>query len=287
MHFTLSEEDELFGDTLRAFAMERLLPDMARWRSEPYPRELLRELGELGVLGLKVPQEYGGSGASYVTAGVAAEELSRGDFNISYFIQLSTIGAGLLQGASDDVKREWLPALASGDRLISFGLTEPGVGSDAASLVTTARRDGAAWVLNGEKASITFAGNADACVVFARTGGAGARGVSMLFVPLDSPGVTRQLYDSAGGHLSQRGSLFFDDVRVPADHQIGEEGTGFLRAMQSFDFNRALIALACLGAARQSLDETVEYAKQRHSFGKPLARHEGVSRRRRTANPAG
>ncbi|MDP1818657.1 MAG: acyl-CoA dehydrogenase family protein [Acidimicrobiales bacterium] len=277
MDFTLSDEDELFARTLRDYASSRLLPDMARWRREPYPREFLRELGELGVLGLKVPEEYGGSGATYVAAGVAAEELSRGDFNISYFVQLSTIAAGLLGNASESMKREWLPAMASGDRLLSFALTEPGVGSDAANLVTTARRDGESWVLNGEKASITFAGNADGCVVFARTGGPGARGVSMIFVSLDAPGVARQRYDTVGGHLSQRGSLFFDDVRVPLENQIGEEGTGFVGAMQSFDFNRALIALACVGAARQSLDETVEYAKQRHAFGKPLARHEAVS----------
>lgn len=277
MDFRLSEEDELFGRTLRDYARERLLPNMPRWRTEAYPPDLLRELGDLGVLGLKVPREYGGSDATYVAAGVAAEELSRGDFNVSYFVQLSTIGAGLLAHASDDIKREWLPAVASGDRLLSFGLTEPGVGSDAANLVTSARRDGDSWVLRGEKASITFAGNADACVVFARTGGPGAPGVSMIFVPLDTEGVSRQRYDSVGGHLSQRGSLFFDDVRVPLDCQIGEEGTGFVRAMQSFDFNRALIALASIGAASQSLDETVEYAKHRRTFGKPIARHEGVS----------
>lgn len=277
MNFAFSDEDELFADTLRDYARNRLLPDMQRWRTEPYPRELLGELGDLGVLGIKVPEEYGGSGGSFVSAGVAAEELSRGDFNVSYFVQLSTIAAGLLARAAEPIKREWLPAIACGDRILSFGLTEPGVGSDAANLVTSARQEGDVWVVKGEKASITFAGNADACVVFARTGGPGARGVSMIFVPLDAPGVNRQRYGSVGGHLSQRGSLFFDDVRVPLDHQIGEEGSGFVGAMQAFDFNRALIALASIGAARQSLDETIEYAKQRHTFGKPLAKHEGVS----------
>jgi cyclohexanecarboxyl-CoA dehydrogenase len=275
--FTLSDEDELFARTLRDYARDRLRPNVPRWRTEPFPRELLGELGDLGVLGLKVPEEYGGSDATYVAAGVAAEELSRGDLNVSYFVQLSTIGAGLLATAAESIRREWLPAIASGDRLLSFALTEPGVGSDAANLATTARRDGESWVLRGEKASITFAGNADGCVVFARTGGPAARGVSMIFVPLDAPGVARQRYDSVGGHLTQRGSLFFDDVRVPLENQIGEEGTGFIEAMKSFDFNRALIALASVGAARQSLDETVEYAKQRYAFGKPLARHEGVS----------
>lgn len=277
MDFTLSEEDQLLRDTCRQYAIAQLLPDYRRWKDEPFPRERVRELGELGVLGIRVPAEHGGAGGSYVSLGVAAEELSRGDFNVSYFLQLGTIGAELLAGADDELQGEWLPRVASGDALLSFGLTEPGVGSDAANLTSTARRDGGDWVLSGEKASITFAGTADACIVFARTGGQGSRGISTIFVPLDAPGVSRQVYSSAGGHLSQRGSLFFDDVRVPERFQIGAEGVGFVHAMTAFDFNRALIALSCIGCALQSLDETIDYAKQRETFGKPIARHEGVA----------
>lgn len=269
--------DELLRETVRSYALSELLPQMARWRSEPFPPELVRQLGELGLLGIKIPTEYGGSAGTYVDLGVAAEELSRGDFNVSYYLQLSTIGALLLSEADEGIKSRWLPGIASGESLVAFGLTEPGVGSDAANLSTSARRDGDAWVVSGEKASITFAGAADACIVFARTGGPGARGISMILVPLDAPGVSRQVYASAGGHLTQRGSLFFDDVRVPLDHQVGEEGTGFIGAMQAFDFNRAFIALACIGAASQSLDETIEYAKQRITFGEPLAKREGVA----------
>lgn len=271
------ETDELFARTLRSYAVDQLLPSYRRWTSEAYPRERLRELARLGVTGLRVPAEYGGSAGTHVQLGIAGEELSRGDFNISNFVQLGAIGAELLLLADEPLRAEWLPRLASGDAVLSFGLTEPGVGSDAANLVTTARRDRDAWVLNGEKASITFAGLADACIVFARTGGPGARGISMLFVPLDTPGVSRHVYDGVGGALTQRGSLFFDDVRVPVEHQIGTEGTGFVAAMRSFDFNRALIALSAIGAAQQSLDETVIYAKERHTFGKSLARHEGVA----------
>ena len=156
-------------------------------------------------------------------------------------------------------------------------LTEPAVGSDAANLTASARRDGDEWVVSGEKASITFAGFADACIVFARTGGPGARGISMILVPLDALGVSRQVYHSAGGHLSQRGSLFFDEVRVPLDHQVGAEGAGFIGAMEAFDFNRAVIALACIGSALQSLDETIEFTKRRMTFGQPLAKREGVA----------
>lgn len=277
MQLKFDEEDLLLQQTCRQFAIEELLPDYSNWQKQPYPRERLQQLGELGVLGVRVPPEYGGSGGSYVSVGVAIEELSRGDFNVSYFLQLGTIGAELLAGADEELKKQWLPRLASGQAVLSFGLTEPDVGSDAARLTATATRNGQEWVVTGEKASITFAGMADACVVFARTGGPGARGISSIFVPLDLPGVSRRVYSSAGGHLSQRGSLFFDEVRVPARFQIGEEGLGFVQAMTAFDFNRALIALACIGCASQSLDETIEYAKQRKTFGKALAAHEGVA----------
>lgn len=277
MDFTLGDDERLLQETCRRYALERLAPDHRRWATEPFPRERLRELGGLGVLGIRIAPERGGAGGSYVSLGVAAEELSRGDFNVSYFLQLGTIAAELLAGADDELAHAWLPRIADGDAVVAFGLTEPGVGSDAANLSATARRDGDDWLVNGEKASITFAGMADACIVFARSGGPGARGISTFFVPLDGPGVSRQTYASAGGHLSERGSLFFDDVRVPDRYRLGDEGVGFVQAMTAFDYNRAVIALACVGCALQSLDETIEHAKQRVVFGKPLATHEGVA----------
>lgn len=277
MDFSWREEHELLRDTVRRYATERLAPDYARWETEPYPRERVVELGDLGVLGMLIPPEFGGSSGGYVSLGIAAEEISRADFNVMSFLQLAGITSGLLALGSEDVQKEWLPAVASGEAVIAFALTEPGVGSDAAKLVTTARRDGGDLILSGEKASCTFAGLADACVVFARTGGAGASGISMVLVPLDRAGVTRQVYDSVGGKLAQRGSLFFDDVRVPAANQLGAEGAGFVGAMKGFDFNRSIIALGCIGTAMQSLDETIAYARERTTFGKPLARHEGVA----------
>ncbi len=277
MDFTFDDESRLFQETVRSYALDKLAPTMSRWRTERFPAEMLAELGELGVLGIRVPAEYGGAEGSFVSVGIAAEEVSRGDFNASAFIQLATIAATLLDDADEAIKSQWLPAVAAGESIVAFALTEPGVGSDAASLTCTGRIDGSHWVLNGEKSSITFTGTADGCVVFCRTGGPGARGISMIFVPLDTPGVTRRVYSSAGGHLTQRGSLFFDDVRVPLNHQIGEEGTGFIGAMEAFDFNRAIIALASIGAASQSLDETIEYTKERTTFGRPLATREGVA----------
>lgn len=274
---TRSEEESLFAETLRRYALDELLPHYARWRHEPFPRAKVRELGQLGVLGMTVPEAFGGTPGPLRSIGIAAEELSRGDINVSYFLQLAAIAGGLVATADEELKAMWLPAVADGDKVIAFGLTEPGVGSDAANLSTRAARHGNDWLITGEKASITFAGLADACVVFARSGGAGARGISMFLVPLDRPGVGRAVYDSAGAKLTERGSLFFDEVRVPVDHQLGEEGTGFVKAMQAFDFNRAIIALACAGAALQSLEETMAYATRRETFGKPLARHQGVS----------
>lgn len=273
-----SDEEQLLADTCRRYALNELLPDFMRWRSEPYPRTKIEALADLGVLGLAIPEEFGGSGASLRSLGVAAEELSRGDINISYFIQLSAIAAGLLGASGDpELQGRWLPGVATGELVFSFALTEPHVGSDAAKLTTRAVRDGSDWLITGEKASITFAGQADACIAFARSGGDGARGISMFLVPLDAPGVERTVYDSAGAKLTERGSLHFDEVRVPASHQLGAEGVGFVAAMEAFDFNRAVIALACVGAAQQSLDETIEHVKTRESFGKPLARHEGVA----------
>ncbi len=280
LDFSFSDEDDLLRETVRRYATERLAPDYARWESEPFPRERVKELGDLGVLGMLIPPEYGGSaeaGKGYVSLGIAAEEIGRADFNVTLFLQLSAISAGLLAQGGDSLRKEWLPGVASGEAVVAFALTEPSVGSDAARLSVTARRDGGDLVLAGEKASCTFAGLADACVVFARTGGPGAAGISMVLVPLDRPGVTRRVYDSVGGKLTQRGSLFFDDVRVPAANQLGAEGVGFVGAMKAFDFNRAIIALGCVGTALQSLEETIAYTKTRTTFGKPLAKHEGVA----------
>lgn len=279
MDTVFTEEQRLLQQTLREYAREQLRPDYARWDAgEPFPRERVRALGDLGVLGVRVPEAYGGTEGRFVSLGIAAEELARGDFNVTFFLQLGTIAVEILRAhGSPELQEAWLPGLAAGERIVAFALTEPGVGSDAAALTTSARRDGDAFVLKGEKASATFAGFADAALVFARMGGPGVGGIGTILVPLDVPGVSRQVCQSAGERLSQRGSLFFDDVRVPVANQIGDVGTGFLHAMEAFDFNRAIIALACLGAAQESLEETMAYAKERETFGAPLAKRQGVA----------
>ena len=279
MDFAFSQDQRLLQDSLRQYAKEKLLPKYAHWdRGHTIGREELREAAQLGIFGLRVPEKFGGQEADYVTCGLMTEELSRGDFNYSLYIQLGLIGSELLADyAQPEVQAEWLPRHVTGDAVIAFGLTEPSAGSDAAHIATRAEQMGDDYVISGEKASITFAGYADACIVFARTGEQGARGLSALLVPLDSPGVGRQVYKSPGERLTQRGSLFFDRVRVPARNRVGDESRGFQQAMVAFDFNRAIIGLACIGAAQQSLDETIEYTKERTVFGKPLAKFEGVA----------
>jgi cyclohexanecarboxyl-CoA dehydrogenase len=279
MDFTFTEDQLLLQQSLRQYAKEKLLPNYPRWdRGEKIGREEIKEIAKLGVFGLRVPEKFGGQMADYVSCGLMTEELSRGDFNYSLFIQLGLIASELLSGyGHPEVQAEWLPRHATGDAVIAFGLTEPSAGSDAANITTRAVKMGDDYVVTGEKASITFAGYADACIVFARTGDQGARGISAFLVPLDAPGVTRQVYKTPGERLTQRGSLFFDGVRIPARNRVGDESGGFVQAMVAFDFNRAIIALACIGAAQQSVEETIAYTKNRLVFGKPLAKFEGVA----------
>jgi cyclohexanecarboxyl-CoA dehydrogenase len=279
MEFSLTEEQRLFQQTVRQFAVEKLLPNYFRWdRGERFDKSALKELAALGVLGLRIPEQFGGQNLDFVTCGVLNEEIARGDFNYTLFLQIEAIITELLVAfAGPEVQAEWLPRMASGGALVAIALTEPGAGSDAGNISTRATKSGDDYILTGEKASITFAGLADAAVIMARTGDQGARGISAFLVPLDAPGVARQVYSSAGARLTQRGSLFLDGARIPARYRIGDESSGFYQAMIAFDFNRALIALACIGAAQQSLDETIDYTKGRQVFGKPLAKFEGVA----------
>jgi len=185
----------------------------------------------------------------------------------------------LVKNAQPDLVERWVPRMIRGEALVAICLTEPRGGSDAANLQVRARRDGDHYVINGEKTSITFADRADAYIVFARSGEAdsGAKGVSAFFIPADSPGIQRTAFDDVGSAIAGRGSVFFDDVKVPVDHRLGDEGKGFTQVMQGFDYSRALIGLQCVGAAQASLDEAWAYAKEREAFGRPIAQFQGVT----------
>lgn len=191
----------------------------------------------------------------------------------------SLTGHILARYGRPEVARPWLERLTTGQSMLSIALTEPRGGSDAASLELTMTRDGASYVLNGEKTSISAADQADASVVFARTGaaGSGAKGVSAILVPMDLPGLTRTRFDCHGQRAIGRGSLFFEDVRVPASHLLGDEGKGFVQVMQGFDFSRALIGLQVLAVAKVTLEETWAHVTERRAFGKPLSAFQAVS----------
>lgn len=273
------EQDELVR-TLRQFARRELAPRSAQWdNTGEFPWEAWRRMGELGLLGLRVPAAYGGQEADFLTFGIAMEEIGRGDFSCTYGIQLAGLAGEILgRSGSEAIKTRWLPPTASGEAVVALALTEPGAGSDAANLACRAECDADSYVITGEKSGISLGMAAQAAIVFARTDPAGqARGVTAFLVPLDLPGVSRSPLRDMGTRAIGRAVLAFDHVRLPASHRLGEEGTGFYQVMQGFDYNRIGIALACLGVAQQSVEETMVYVKERKAFGRALARFEGVS----------
>lgn len=277
----LSEEQAAFREAARRFAAERIAPGyMAREQAGRVDRELVREMGALGLIGADLPERYGGLGAPSVTVGLAIEAISHADLNVGYVPLLSSLNGQIVaRHAAPALAAEWIPRIVSGESLFALALTEPRGGSDAANLQLSARRDGDGYLLNGEKSSISMADQADAAVVFARTGApdSGARGVSAFLVPMDSAGITTTRFRDLGSHAVGRGSIFFDDVRVPADHLLAEEGMGFVQVMQGFDYSRALIGLQCCAAAQASLDESWAYVGGREAFGAPIAQYQGVT----------
>src|SRR5690606_27252618 len=232
----------------------------------------MREMGSLGFIAPELPESVGGYGMGSVAAGVIHEEIARADLSMSYVNLLASLnGLILAQHARPEIAGPWLKGIVAGERLVAIALTEPRGGSDAANLRLRIARDGDGYVLEGEKTSISAADQADAVIVFGRTGTpeSGARGITALLVPTDLAGITRSRFDCHGQRAIGRGSLFFDKVRVPADHRLGEEDQGFVQVMQGFDFSRALIGLQVLGVARVALEETWRQVTQREAFGRP------------------
>ncbi|WP_179151913.1 acyl-CoA dehydrogenase family protein [Oceanobacillus senegalensis] len=280
LNFSFTPEQEDFRDMLKEFVRAELLPNYTRWdREGVLPRGLWKKLGLLGVNGLRIPAEYGGSEADCVTAGIAAEEIGRGDFNLTYAVMLnSLIGEIINNHASEDLKKEWLPPIASGDKIVGIALTEPDAGTDAAGIKATAIYKDGVYVLNGEKSGISVATIGDAFLIFAKTKpDLGSRGISAFICPSDLPGVECNGYEDMGNIPIGRGSIYLNDVELPEKYLIGLEDKGFIQVMNGFDLSRLLIGLQCVGAALQSLDETIEHVKGRLSFGKPLATYQGVS----------
>jgi len=277
----IDEDLVALGEQARRFARGRVAPGFQeRDQTRVLDRRLMREMGEMGFIAPELPEAYGGQGLGCLAAGVIHEEIARADLSLSYINLLASLNGQILaQHAAPEIAKPWLERLTRGEALLAIALTEPRGGSDAANLRLKMERVGDHYVLNGEKTSISAADQADAAVVFARTGSVedGARGVSAVLVPMDLPGITRNRFDCHGQRAIGRGSIFFENVRVPVDHRLGDEGKGFVQVMQGFDFSRALIGLQVLAVAKVSLEETWEYVAQREAFGKPLSAFQGVS----------
>ncbi|WP_310633636.1 cyclohexanecarboxyl-CoA dehydrogenase [Paraburkholderia sp.] len=277
----IDEDLAALGEHAQRFARGRVAPGfLERDRTRVLDRDLMREMGEMGFIAPELPEAYGGQGMGCLAAGVIHEAIAAADLSLSYINLLASLNGQILaQHARPEIARPWLERLTQGRALLAIALTEPRGGSDAANLRLKMERVGDHYVLNGEKTSISAADQADAAVVFARSGRVedGARGISALLVPMDLPGITRTRFDCHGQRAIGRGSIFFDNVRVPADHRLGDEGKGFVQVMQGFDFSRALIGLQVLAVARASLEETWAWVAQREAFGKPLAAFQGVS----------
>jgi cyclohexanecarboxyl-CoA dehydrogenase len=280
MDFAFTPEQTELSRALRAFARKELAPQSQRWdKSGEFPWDAWRQMGELGLFGLRVPSQFGGQDADLVTTGIAIEEVARGDFACTYGVQLACLAGEIIgRNGTDEIRKRWLAPMVRGEAVLAIGLTEPSVGSDAANLTCRAVREGDEYIITGEKSGISLALAAHAIMLFATTNpDARARGVTAFLVPLDRPGVSRSGLRDLGTRAVGRAVLSFDHVRVPLSHRLGEEGSGFYQVMRGFDFNRVLIALACLGAAQVSLEETMAYVKERKAFGRPIVQFEGVS----------
>ena len=281
MTLALGEEQGAFKSVAERFAREKLAPHyQSREREGAVDRALMREMGRLGLIGADLPERHGGLGLPSETIGLVIEAIAYADLNVSYVQLLGSLcGQIIARHGSDDLAADWLPRIIAGDAVVALALTEPRGGSDAGNLILSARPTDTGYVLNGEKSSISMADQADAALVFARTGRVedGARGVSAFLVPLKASGVSTSRYNDLGSKAVGRGSIFFDAVEVPRGNLIGDEGAGFIQVMRGFDFSRALIGLQCVAAAQASLDESWAYVQQRHAFGAPIARNQGVT----------
>jgi len=278
----LTDEQQLIRDTMRAFAQERLAPHAARWdRESHFPREELRALGELGALGMVVPDAWGGAGMDYVSLAVALEEIAAGDGATSTIVsvQNSVVCGPLAAFGTDAQKERYLLPLARGEQLGCFCLTEPHVGSDAGAITTRAERRGDRYVLNGVKQFITTGKHADVAVVFAVTDkAAGKKGISAFVVETRTPGyVVARVEEKLGQHASDTAQIVFEDCEVPADNLLGSEGQGYRIALGNLEAGRIGIAAQAVGMARAALDAALAYARERTSFGKPIAEHQAVN----------
>jgi cyclohexanecarboxyl-CoA dehydrogenase len=280
MSFVFTDEEELFRRHVQEFAQKELAPKAKeRAKKTAVDMKLVKKMADLGLLAMNVPEKYGGQKVSWVTVGIAIEEMSKVDFTVGV-LPIGTCGylGQALSYAPEYLQDKWFKPVIDGDMLCCLCLTEPDCGSDAVALKTKAVKDGKHYILNGEKTSVSWGMQAKVGVVFAKTDpAAGAKGVSAFIVPIDTPGLTKSSIPDMGWPSAQRASFFFDDARIPADHLLGQEGQGFYLAMNVIGVVRVALTLQAIGHAEGALDEAIAYAKQRTAFGRPLANFQAVS----------
>ncbi len=277
LDFSFSEEQEMTRKAVRDFAQGEIAPGIKeRIASGQFPRELVRSMASLGLTGMNIPAEHGGQPTDWITIGVAIEELAKVDFCASCLVFFSSLTAILMQLALPEVQQEWLPSVASGDKVLLFGATEPDYGSDLAAIKTRAIKKEDGYTINGEKTSITYGMQGDAIVALAKVVPETKR-MTPFIIPMDSPGVSKSVIADMGWESIGRASVIFDDVKIPHKYCLGEEGKGIYRVLPLFAVARALAGLQALGLAQASLDDAISYAKQRVAFGRPIAEFQGVS----------
>ncbi|HEX5090813.1 MAG TPA: acyl-CoA dehydrogenase family protein [Nocardioides sp.] len=272
---SLTEEQESFRSLARDFLEKEAVPHRVEWdRAESVDLGIIPKMAEIGFFGLTIPEEYGGLGGDYVTYAIGMEELGRADSALRGIVSVSNglVGKSILGFGTEEQKHEWLPGIASAEKLGCFGLTEPGTGSDAGNLTSRATRDGTDYVLNGQKLFITNGTWAQVALVFARTSDDGPRGVTAFLVPTDTEGFeAREIKGKLGLRGQATAELFLEDVRLPESARLGEEGQGFKIAMSSLDKGRVSVAAGCVGLVQACLESSVDYAKSRTQFGREIA----------------
>lgn len=278
----ISQEQSMLRDSLREFCRERIAPFSADWdRRHEFPAGALKELAALGVMGMTVPEQWGGTGMDYLSLALAIEEIAAADASMSTIVSVqNSLACGILMNYGNDAQKDrYLSRLASGEWLGCFCLTEPHAGSDASALRTTAVKDGDAWVLNGVKQFITSGKNAQLALVLAVTDkAAGKKGISCFLVPTDTPGyIVGRLEEKLGQRASDTAQIVFEDCRVSADHLLGTPGDGYRIALSNLEAGRIGIAAQSIGIARAALSAALAYAKERETFGVPLIEHQAVN----------
>ena len=282
MELVATENQTMIAQMVRDFGAQHIKPRMMEWdESQEFPKEVFHKLGELGLMGVLVPQEYGGAGFGYVEYVTAIAELSKidGSIGLSMAAHNSLCTGHILQHASEEQKRKYLPKLASGEWIGAWGLTEPNTGSDAGNMRTVAVEDGDHYVLNGAKNFITHGKSGNVAVVIARTGEVGdSRGMTAFIIERDTPGFAAgRKEDKLGMRASETTELIFTDCRVPKENVIGKIGDGFVQALKVLDGGRISIAALSLGIAQGAYEAAFQYSKERHQFNQPISNFQGIS----------